>query len=182
MPQEARTFLEEIASKPLTGGLMKRLASIGGFVLVALMTLASLAKADEKDVLKALEKIKCGVEEEVRYEKYAELVREAKVEIDRLQPSKEVDKEGCFLNSINECYQNYENARTLWNQKIEARTDHEEYKKEFMGPAVTTPKYFEKLEKHVRLTNRIIGSCEEGMQDSWSKAQENLDRAYKCLE
>ena len=98
------------------GGNMKRTFSVIVLALVTLLVFFSGAFAGEKDVLKALEKIKASVEAGVNYAKYRKLVDDAMVKINVYKRGKKINK--VFLHNANLSYEYYYTAAKSWETKI----------------------------------------------------------------
>jgi hypothetical protein len=145
--------------------------------LVMPLVLTSFAMAGEKDVLKALEKIKWASETEVSYEGYVELVADAKVEINILK--KADNKNDCFVKAVEYSHAFYREASMQWKSKLtfesaaadsmtEARFEETD---ELIRLCVQSSKTFEKMAK----------DHEKELQEAWKKAAAYLDKAYGCL-
>ncbi len=131
---------------------MRKLASIS--MLVVLVAVPSLVTAGEKDVLKALERIKGAVEAGVNLERYSELVADAKVELNIYERSKEVNED--FLKEAELCYEDYQQARKAWSLKLPQ-------------PGLGAPPLAIKVQ------------LDDKMQELWKSAADHLEQAYKAL-
>ena len=132
---------------------MKRLLSTIIVLFVCIIS-ATLAKAGEKDVLKALEKIKGAVETGVSYQRYGELVADAKVEINIYKRAKKENEK--FLKAVEKSHQNYQSALQSWTNSMEFSDDID---------------YELKAKNLLRRT----------MQDRWKAGAKYLDEAYGYL-
>jgi hypothetical protein len=71
----------------------------------------------EAKVLVSLGEIQRGVETNIDYDKFVQLLLTAKAEIDLL---KQNDKPNpCFQSAVEKCYASYEIARKAWKKKME---------------------------------------------------------------
>ena len=70
----------------------------------------------EAKVLVALEAVQRGVEADIDYDKFVQLLMTAKAEIDMLK--KKDSPNPCFLSAIDKCYASYEIARKAWDRKM----------------------------------------------------------------
>jgi len=74
---------------------------------------------EEAKVLVILDEIQRGVESNIEYGQFQQMLRNAKAEIDALgQNSK---KNPCFMNAVNKCYASYEIAGKAWKKKDEEK-------------------------------------------------------------
>ena len=155
---------------------MKRLSGMMVLALVMLMALTSFATAGEKDVLKALEKIKGAVEAGVTYQRYVELVADAKVEINMFKRGGKTNE--CFIEAVEASYLLYNWAATNWQMKI----DFESLASEFSIDA----KYAKSDElragymRSAELAGEIATLGGE-LSGKWKRATTYLDKAYECL-
>ena len=108
--------------------------------------------ADETDVLKALEKIKGNVEAGVILKKYQELIVDAKVEINMFK--REAKGKENFLKAAESCLAYYSLAKISWRVKNDmSKINNAEGR-------------------------RLEGESKAAVQDSWKKAEVQLDNAY----
>jgi len=89
-------------------------------ILLSVMLLFSLsfAMAGEKEILKALEKVKAATETGVNYNKYCELLANARAEINILKRSKKDWKKDEFTVAVVSCLFSYETAKMGWETMI----------------------------------------------------------------
>ena len=78
----------------------------------------------EAKVLVALDEIQRGVEADIDYEKFVQLLVTTKAEIDMLKPSDQPNP--CFLSAVEKAYASYEIAGKAWKRKM---TEEDEKKK-----------------------------------------------------
>ena len=78
----------------------------------------------EAKVLVALDEIQRGVEADIDYEKYLQLLATTKAEIDMLKPSDPTNP--CFLSAVEKACASYEIAGKAWKRKM---TEEDEKKK-----------------------------------------------------
>ena len=76
---------------------------------------------DEAKVLVSLDEIQRGVESNIDYNRFVELLKITKAEIGVLK--KNDHKNSCFIGAIDKCYASYEIARKAWKKKLEAKDD-----------------------------------------------------------
>jgi hypothetical protein len=81
---------------------------------------------EEESVLNTLTNIQNSLEANISYDNYVELLKEAKIEVDRLRQSGQ--NSSCFVSAVDKCYASYEIARKAWKQKLE--TDNEQRKQD----------------------------------------------------
>lgn len=156
-----------------------------GHIILA-MTLISLffissafAGAGEKDVLKALEKIKGAIEVNSSYNNYCDLLVDAKVEINIYGRKK--TRNECFFNAVDECFKNYETFKTHWGNLMDAE--------------VKIPKTKATLREHgdneeiaplagflLKIQNTLKKKAEVAMPKALEGASTQLDKAYKCMD
>jgi hypothetical protein len=74
-------------------------------------------KPQEAKVLVALDEIQRGVEENIEFDKFVQLLAAANAELDILRQSDNPNP--CFLNAAEKCYASYEIARKAWQKKME---------------------------------------------------------------
>ncbi len=100
---------------------MKGNRKLNCFCLVLLLVLPSLVSAWEKDVLKALEKIKGSAEAGATYQKYMELLTDANVEINIYNMAR--TQNNCFLRAVEISLLYYEAAGIYWEGKMQSEGD-----------------------------------------------------------
>ena len=150
---------------------MKRTCSVIVLVLVILSAFFSSAVAGEKDVLRALEKLKAGVEAGVTYKKYSELLADAKTEINMLE--RKTNKNQCFMEAVEKSYNIYEGARPDCDTARDWERSAVELEAKF--PDGT-------LENVIATMRTVARDYQEDCNAYVKKAAERLDEAYKCLE
>jgi hypothetical protein len=73
---------------------------------------------EEENALAALTHIQQGIEANVAYEQYIELLNQAKIKIDILKIANKSNL--CFMRAIEKCYASYNIAGKAWKKKMEA--------------------------------------------------------------
>jgi hypothetical protein len=98
---------------------MKRFIA-GSIVLVTLFIWGSCSgpkkSIEEENVFIALSNIQQGLENNASYERFIELLEQAKIEIDILKSSSK--NSPCFMNAIDKCYAFYSTGSKAWRQKL----------------------------------------------------------------
>ena len=74
---------------------------------------------EEAKVLVILDEIQRGVESNIDYAQFEQLLGKARAEINTLEQKSE--KNSCFLNAVSKCYASYEIARKAWKRKDEEK-------------------------------------------------------------
>ena len=74
---------------------------------------------EEAKVLVILDEIQRGVESNIDYVQFEQLLGKAKAEINTLEQKSK--KNSCFLSAVNKCYASYEIARKAWKKKDEEK-------------------------------------------------------------
>jgi hypothetical protein len=105
---------------------------------------------EEENVLAALSNIQQGLEKNVSYEEFTELLNQAKIKIDRLKGNSENNP--CFLGAVDQCYAFYHTGGKAWQQKMVA-TD--EVRKNDMDLTLSV------LQSRAALTIQLAGNCYE---------------------
>jgi len=96
-------------------------------VSVLLISCSSPQKsAEEENVLTSLNNIQNGLEANISYDKYAELLVNAKMELAQFKQLEQ--NNSCFTSAVEKCYASYEIARKAWKQKL--ATDDEKKKQD----------------------------------------------------
>ena len=149
---------------------MKTLGRASVLVLVLLLGRASFAAAGEKDVLKALEKIKANLEAEVPYDKCAESLVDAKAEINMLK--REVRKNQCFMKAVHQSYSWFKKGINDLGQMEQYQAQAWKHSRRRWAGNRRLAKKYENLAKSAR----------QGLPEKWDKAAYYLDEAYGCLE
>ncbi len=75
----------------------------------------------EAKVLVTLDEIQRGVEANIDYDKFVQLLMTAKAEIDMLKQNDEPNP--CFQNAVEKCYASYEIAGKAWKKKMEEKDE-----------------------------------------------------------
>ncbi len=150
------------------------------FCLVLLLVLPSLVSAGEKDVLRALEKIKGSAEAGVTYLKYMDLVADAKVEINIYKRAKPQNE--CFLQEIGASYSFYELAGSQWKLKIDAESEVEQALQAVdRAASLGSLGLFDSGKKRYKSASDKRKRAAKGIQKAWQEGGKRLDEAYKCL-
>ncbi len=130
---------------------MKRLVA-GGIVLVMLFIWGSCSgpkkTIEEENVLIALSSIQQGLENNASYEKFIELLEQAKIEIDILKGNS--NNKPCFVGAVDRCYAFYSTGGKAWKQKL-AATD--EIRKQDMDLTLSV------LQSRAALSIQVAGNC-----------------------
>ena len=163
--------------KTLQRGSIKRFRTISIFVLGVIALFASLASGAEDDVLKALESVKAGIEDGVKYARLGELLDEAKAATNTLQRG--VSNE-CFRVAALRCYYWYDLGRKSWGAMIENEKHRDEYERRLES------EYHDDRMKEVSPTiienyGQLIRRAEESLPVKWEYGHAALARAHECL-
>ena len=131
-----------------------------GMAIILTLCLTLFAVAGEKDVLRALEKIRGNTEIGVSYIKYCDLLADAKTEINIYKRGKINER---FLKSAEKVFTCYEMARDAWWAKMEFEKDSS-------------------LSKAAKILNlnahELSQERANHMQSCWQDANIALDQAY----
>ena len=73
---------------------------------------------EEAKVLVVLDEVQRGVESNIDYGQFVQLLKTAKAEIEILKQSSKQNP--CFTNAVKKCFASYEIARKAWKRKMEA--------------------------------------------------------------
>ncbi|MDJ0986363.1 MAG: hypothetical protein QNJ26_12540 [Desulfobacterales bacterium] len=103
---------------------------------------------EEENVLAALSNIQQGLENNVSYEEFMQLLDQAKLEIDRLKTSAE--NNACFMGAVRNCYSFYNTGGKAWRQKMNT-TD--EARKNDMDLTLSV------LQSRAALNIQLAGNC-----------------------
>lgn len=76
---------------------------------------------EEAKVLVSLDEIQRGIESNIDYNRFVELLKTTKAEIVILK--KNDHPNSCFVGAIDKCYASYEIARKAWKKKIESKDE-----------------------------------------------------------
>jgi hypothetical protein len=98
-------------------------------VVVVLLSVFSLLDSgcspritpEEAKVLVVLDEIQRGVESNIEYDQFVQLLKTAQAEINVLKQNSK--KNLCFMSAANKCYASYEIARKAWKKKMEAKDE-----------------------------------------------------------
>ena len=74
---------------------------------------------EEAKVLVILDEIQRGVESNIDYDQFDQMLGTAKAEINTLEQNRK--KNPCFMNAVSKCYASYEIARKAWKKKDEEK-------------------------------------------------------------
>lgn len=100
---------------------MHRVAAV--LLLVVLFSLNSGCSPritpEEAKVLVVLAEIQRGVESNIEFTRFEQLLHTAKAEINLLEQTSK--KNPCFMSAVNRCYASYEIARKAWKKKEEVQ-------------------------------------------------------------
>jgi hypothetical protein len=134
---------------------MVKKASIVLFLIFLIIVPLSGASGDERDALKALEKIKANVENRVPLNKYRKSIADAQQQINICKRDKNVNP--AFIEEIKRCLAYYNSAEISWKSKID----------------------MEKMETPESLF--VAKEFKNNMEDSWKNAAKSLHNAYSIL-
>ena len=155
---------------------MKQLFSVGIFFFGVTFLFSTLAGAAEEDVLQALESVRSAVEDEVPYEKVAELLDGAKIQVNAI---KKGDTTDCFRAAVKRSYYWYRLGVKSWemlmkNQEerdIHVKRAKSEYSDEHMKTiSLKMAEGYDKLVTHAR----------EALPSKWEYGNCALDEAQAC--
>ena len=76
---------------------------------------------DEAKVLVSLDEIQRGVESNIDYNRFVELLKTTEAEIVILRKNDHTNS--CFMGAIDKCFASYEIARKAWKKKLEAKDE-----------------------------------------------------------
>jgi len=109
---------------------MRKSAIVFSAIVIITVLLIScfspIKSSEEENLLHALNTIQNSLEANISYDKYAELLVRAKIQVDELKQSGQ--NSSCFISAVEKCYASYEIARKAWKQKLE--TDDEKRKQD----------------------------------------------------
>ena len=104
---------------------MKKVATALLPILLSFVILISCSaptkSAEEENVLSSLINIQNSLEANISYDKFVELLEDAKVKVDLLKRSE--NKNAHFLSAVDKCYASYEIARKAWKLKMETQNE-----------------------------------------------------------
>ena len=99
---------------------MKRCTVIAFFLAVILICASCWGpkkSTKEEKVLAALSNIQSNLETSIRFEKFLDLLGQAKIEIDILKSSGKHNP--CFMGAVDKCYAYYFTGGKAWKEKLE---------------------------------------------------------------
>ena len=76
---------------------------------------------EEAKVLVVLDEIERGVESNIDFKKFEQLLETAQAEIKILEQNSK--KNPCFISAVNRCYASYEIAKKAWKRKEEVKDE-----------------------------------------------------------
>ena len=103
---------------------------------------------EEENVLIALSNIQQSLENNASYERFIELLEQAKIEIDILKSNSK--NSPCFMNAIERCYAFYSTGSKAWQQKM---TTTDETRKQDMDLT------FSVLQSRAALSIQVADNC-----------------------
>lgn len=106
---------------------MKNKSLIVLFLIIFLISYSSVF-AGQKDVLKAMEKLKSSVEVGIAYNEYCQLLVDAKTEINILKKSGNENK--CFMEAVEKSYQLYDLAKGYWKLMLDAERFSNDFRRD----------------------------------------------------
>lgn len=147
------------------------------FVIIFFASYASVF-ADQKDVLKAMEKLKSSVEVGIAYNEYCQLLVDAKTEINIFKRSGKENK--CFIEAIEKSYQLYDLAKDYWKLMMDAESFGNKFSRDGRKRSSSTEETKLSFEISESLHKASKGD-EETRNKFWHRAGIQLDKAYNCL-
>ncbi|MGD9050876.1 MAG: hypothetical protein PVI38_06805 [Desulfobacterales bacterium] len=133
---------------------MKKGALVGAILFGLLVCSGSCSgpkiSVEEENVLAALSNIQQGLESNMSYDEFIQLLNHAKIEIDRLKSNAENNP--CFLGAIDKCYAFYHTGGKAWQQKM---LTNDEARKSDMDLTLSV------LQSRAALTIQLAGNCYE---------------------
>jgi ribosome-binding protein aMBF1 (putative translation factor) len=156
---------------------MKQLCRVHILVLTMVALSCSVATSGDKDVLEALERIKAGIEEGTSRERLAQLLDEARTQIDTLQRG-DVRKD-CFRAATNRSYYWYNLGVKSWGALIENQKQRSRYARQ--------AEYGDHQMKEISLKmvanyDTLIKRAQEALPSKWEYGNAEIDRARQCLD
>jgi hypothetical protein len=157
---------------------MKQLCRIGILVVAIVVLFSSLATSAEEDVLRALERVKASIEDEVPYKKVAELLDEAKIQVDTIRIGETTN---CFRVAVKRCYYWYHLGIKSWQTLIKNQEQRDIHAKRAKS------EYWDDNTKTVSLKmvenyDKLITHAQETLPSKWEYGNAALDEARDCLE
>jgi hypothetical protein len=156
---------------------MKHVCGIAILAFATTLFFSSTATCEEEKVLQALDAIKIHVETGVSPETLAELLDEAKVQIDILEQDDMADD--CFRESVTNCYYWYNLARRSRETMIENQIQRDKYdQKAIFGDEKMRPTYEEMVANY----ELLIRHAYEALPSKWDYGNAALQIAHECAE
>ena len=103
---------------------------------------------EEENVLTSLSNIQQSLENNISYEQFIELLRQAKIEIDSLKSNSKNSQ--CFLSAVDKCYAFYTTGGRAWRQKL---TTTDQNRKQDMDLTISV------LQSRAALSIQIAHNC-----------------------
>ncbi len=85
------------------------------FFLILISSCGPRITPEEAKMLVVLDEIQRGVESNIEYGQFEQLLNTAKAEITLLEQNSK--KNPCFMSAVNKCYASYEIAKKAWKRK-----------------------------------------------------------------
>ena len=156
---------------------MQRTCRITTLVFAMAVLFPTTAICEEQEVLQTLDAIKTHVETGVSPETLAELLDEAKLQIDILERDDMGDD--CFREAVANCYYWYDLARRSRKTMTANQTQRDKYDQEAMfGDENMRPTY----EKMVANYEQLIRRTYEALPSKWNYGHAALQTAHECME
>lgn len=156
---------------------MERFFATTILVLATVSLSFSVAISGDQDVLAALERIKQGIENNASMEELAQLLDEAKEQIDTLQRG--TVKKDCFLDATKGSYYWYNLGVKSWG----ALMDNEKQRARFARQAEYGDHEMKEISlKMVENYETLIKHAQEALPSKWEYGTAEIERARQCLE
>lgn len=157
---------------------MRRFCIISISVLVIVVLFSSLASSAEDNVLETLERLKAGIENEASYTEVAELLEEARIQVNGI---KKGDTTDCFRSAAKRSYYWYRLGTKSWETLIKNQEQRDIHAKR------SRSEYWDDNMKTISLKmvenyDKLIKHAEEALPSKWEYGHTALDQAHKCLE
>lgn len=156
---------------------MKRTLILTILVLAMAVLFPTTATCEEEEVLQTLDAVKTRVEAGVSPETLAELLDEAKLQIDMLEQHNVGDD--CFREAVANCYYWYDLARRSRETMTANQMQRDKYDQEaIFGDENMRPTY----EKMVANYEQLIRRAYEALPSKWHYGHASLQMAHECIE
>jgi hypothetical protein len=154
---------------------MRLLCRMSPMVLGFLLGVVPVGTCGEEEVLTALDGVQAGIEEGVSQKRLAELLDDAKGQVDGLR--KGVGNV-CFRAAATRCYMWYAHGVSSWGSMIANQERQARYARQA-----------EFGEDHLREANRTVADnygrlvqhARDALPSKWTAGQAELEKAHQCL-